>query len=184
MDSINQAIAAKITARAEHGARKYGVTMDRQDLTPEQWINHLQEELFDAAVYSEKLLMIVRMLSPLIDGMDLRELALWCKEIRGDGGPDIRFPGIRSCPKCGGEGEAHDKTLVYSNGKRVPFLFCVACRVSFPSGVTVSPDPQKKCICGDDDSGINIDSLGEQWRKGKYTCGCCGGVFVRLERKP
>lgn len=41
--------------RALTGLTKYGVTTERQDLTTLQWLQHLQEELLDAAVYIERL---------------------------------------------------------------------------------------------------------------------------------
>ena len=56
MDSITEGVIAKIRERAATGERKYGVTMDRNDLTVEQWLNHLQQELMDATVYTEKLI--------------------------------------------------------------------------------------------------------------------------------
>mgnify|MGYP001559613398 CR=1 FL=1 len=46
----------KLRYRADAGLQKYGVTTERNDLTREQWLTHLQEELLDAAVYIERLL--------------------------------------------------------------------------------------------------------------------------------
>lgn len=57
-DSINQAVIEKLRARALRGQEKYGVGMDRDDLTTVQWLTHLQEELLDAAVYTEKLIQL------------------------------------------------------------------------------------------------------------------------------
>jgi hypothetical protein len=37
MDAINQAVITKLQERAELGAKKYGVTMDRTDLTDGLW---------------------------------------------------------------------------------------------------------------------------------------------------
>ena len=56
MDNINLKVIEKLKARAEKGLEKYGVTMDRSDLTFEQWLVHAQEEALDMAVYLEKLL--------------------------------------------------------------------------------------------------------------------------------
>jgi hypothetical protein len=56
MDSINQAVIQKLRSRARRGAKKYGVTMDRTDLTELQWLKHAQAELLDGAVYLEKLI--------------------------------------------------------------------------------------------------------------------------------
>lgn len=44
-----------IVSRANRGLIKYGVTTDRTDLNALEWLQHLQEELLDAAVYIEKL---------------------------------------------------------------------------------------------------------------------------------
>jgi len=38
------------------GEVKYGVTMERADLTLLEWLQHLQEELMDAAVYVQRLM--------------------------------------------------------------------------------------------------------------------------------
>jgi len=54
-DTITQAVVDQFRTRAEAGKAKYGVTMDRNDLTTQQWLQHLQEELMDAVVYIEKL---------------------------------------------------------------------------------------------------------------------------------
>lgn len=54
-DSIVQSVIDQFRTRAEEGKRKYGITMDRNDLTDMEWIQHLQEELMDAVVYLEKI---------------------------------------------------------------------------------------------------------------------------------
>ena len=54
-DAITEAVVAQLRTRAEKGKLKYGTTMERDDLTLMQWLQHLQEELMDAAVYVEKL---------------------------------------------------------------------------------------------------------------------------------
>jgi hypothetical protein len=41
--------------RMETGYKKYGVTTERQDIDLLGWLQHLQEELLDAAVYVERL---------------------------------------------------------------------------------------------------------------------------------
>jgi len=53
-DSIVESVVQQFYHRAAKGQAKYGTTMDRNDLTPMQWIQHLQEELMDAVVYLEK----------------------------------------------------------------------------------------------------------------------------------
>ena len=54
-DSIVQSVIDQFRTRAEQGKAKYGTTMDRNDLTHMEWIQHLQEELMDAVVYLEKI---------------------------------------------------------------------------------------------------------------------------------
>lgn len=59
MSKIENKVSEKLLTRAEAGFNKYGVTMERGDLTHKEWLIHLQEELLDGAVYIEKLLEIV-----------------------------------------------------------------------------------------------------------------------------
>lgn len=56
IDQVNRRVSEKLLHRAEVGRSKYGVTMDRLDLSQKDWLVHLQEELLDGAVYIEKLL--------------------------------------------------------------------------------------------------------------------------------
>ena len=44
-----------LISRANRGLIKYGVTTERTDLNVLEWLQHLQEELLDAAVYIERL---------------------------------------------------------------------------------------------------------------------------------
>ena len=54
-DSIVEAIVQKFQQRSEVGQKKYGVTLDRKDLSTYDWIQHTQEELMDAILYLERL---------------------------------------------------------------------------------------------------------------------------------
>ena len=54
-DSVVSAVVSAFQKRAEFGQKKYGTTLDRNDLTFLQWIQHAQEELMDAILYLEKL---------------------------------------------------------------------------------------------------------------------------------
>jgi hypothetical protein len=56
IDIINEAVRDKIKKRAQVGAKKYGVTILRDDIDLEGWLTHLQEELMDASVYIERTL--------------------------------------------------------------------------------------------------------------------------------
>ena len=48
-------VVKQLRDREEEGLRKYGVNTERKDLNALEWLQHLQEELMDAAVYVEKL---------------------------------------------------------------------------------------------------------------------------------
>ena len=50
MQTTNDLISI-IRQRADAGLKKYGVTLDRKDLTTAQWLRHLLEELCDGAGY-------------------------------------------------------------------------------------------------------------------------------------
>ena len=65
MSKIEDKVCAKIQARAETGKKKYGVTMEREDLSNEEWLIHLQEELMDASVYVERILSLLPLIQPL-----------------------------------------------------------------------------------------------------------------------
>jgi len=56
MSKIEDAVAKKLQDRAAIGKNKYGVTMERTDLTDIDWLKHAQEEAMDLAVYLEKLI--------------------------------------------------------------------------------------------------------------------------------
>ena len=58
MSKIEEKVIAKIRQRAEVGEKKYNTTMERGDLTYDEWLQHLQEELLDACVYLEKLMQL------------------------------------------------------------------------------------------------------------------------------
>jgi hypothetical protein len=51
-----EAVIEKIRARRHAGRRKYGVSMERTDLTKLDWLRHAQEEALDFAIYLEKLI--------------------------------------------------------------------------------------------------------------------------------
>jgi methylaspartate ammonia-lyase len=54
-DPIVIKVLAKYSERSQLGIQKYGRTLDRDDLSLTDWLNHLQEELMDATLYIEKL---------------------------------------------------------------------------------------------------------------------------------
>jgi hypothetical protein len=54
-DSVVDSIVDSFISRAVKGKDKYGHTLDRQDLSVLDWIEHTQQELQDGILYLEKL---------------------------------------------------------------------------------------------------------------------------------
>lgn len=54
-DPIVEAVVEKYQKRSTEGMIKYGVTMERKDLSTLDWLNHLMEELMDATLYLERM---------------------------------------------------------------------------------------------------------------------------------
>lgn len=50
-DSIVAEIRELLLQRSQTGIAKYGTTLDRKDLKPSEWCQHLLEELLDASGY-------------------------------------------------------------------------------------------------------------------------------------
>ena len=55
LDSIVTTIIEQFTTRAQMGKAKYGVDLDRTDLTLLEWIEHAKQEHMDAILYLEKI---------------------------------------------------------------------------------------------------------------------------------
>lgn len=55
IDPVVEKLRQEILDRSERGVRKYGVTLARDDLSVHQWLQHLKEELLDAALYVTRL---------------------------------------------------------------------------------------------------------------------------------
>ena len=58
-DSIIKKVIDKLATRSKVGIKKYGTTLDRDDLSIKEWLIHLQEELMDACGYIEKLISLI-----------------------------------------------------------------------------------------------------------------------------
>lgn len=81
-DSITTKIINLIETRSDEGFQTYGVTMDRDDLSPEQWIDHAIEEALDLAIYLMKIKTTVyenstqdRRIHPFVSGAQAGPLA-------------------------------------------------------------------------------------------------------------
>lgn len=58
-DSIVDSIIDQFVQRATFGKQKYGVDLDREDLSILEWIEHAKQEHMDAILYLEKIKKIV-----------------------------------------------------------------------------------------------------------------------------
>ena len=54
-DKIVQQVIAKFEQRSELGIKKYGTTLEENNLSIEEWINHSIEEQMDNILYLTKL---------------------------------------------------------------------------------------------------------------------------------
>lgn len=54
-DKYVQSVKEKFEQRSQTGIRKYNTTLEREDLSFLDWLEHLQEELMDATLYVERL---------------------------------------------------------------------------------------------------------------------------------
>jgi hypothetical protein len=54
-DTIVDSIIDQFVERAKVGKKKYGTDLDRNDLTLQEWIVHMKQELMDGILYLEKL---------------------------------------------------------------------------------------------------------------------------------
>lgn len=54
-DTIVELVIKQFKDRSEVGIAKYGVTLNREDLSTLEWINHAQQEAMDFCLYLERL---------------------------------------------------------------------------------------------------------------------------------
>jgi hypothetical protein len=54
-DTVVESVIEQFKQRSNVGINKYGVTLDRTDLTRLEWLQHAQEEAMDLILYLEKL---------------------------------------------------------------------------------------------------------------------------------
>ena len=62
-DKIGKIVTEAYKERSNTGIAKYGKTMEREDLSTLDWLQHLQEELMDATLYIESLKRKYRLLT-------------------------------------------------------------------------------------------------------------------------
>ena len=54
-DTIVQSVIDQFFQRSQVGIKKYNTTLDRNDLSLHEWLEHLKQELMDATLYIQKL---------------------------------------------------------------------------------------------------------------------------------
>ena len=54
-DTIVESVIEQFKTRSKVGIKKYNKTLDREDLTRLEWLQHAQEEAMDMILYLEKL---------------------------------------------------------------------------------------------------------------------------------
>lgn len=57
LDPVVEAVRADLLRRSQVGIAKYGVTLDRTDLTLRDWLQHAYEEVLDQANYLKRAIM-------------------------------------------------------------------------------------------------------------------------------
>ena len=58
MSQVTEQVINDIQKRELKGIETYGTTMDREELTQHQWLQHAYEESLDFCIYLKKLLII------------------------------------------------------------------------------------------------------------------------------
>jgi hypothetical protein len=56
MSRILYSIIDDLLSREDKGIKEYGTTMDRTDLTEQDWLQHAYEEALDLAIYLKKII--------------------------------------------------------------------------------------------------------------------------------
>lgn len=52
LSEVTKKLIGQIVARDQHGLKKYGTNLDREDLNLREWLQHMAEELMDGAGYA------------------------------------------------------------------------------------------------------------------------------------
>ena len=59
MSKLLDQLISEFQSREERGFRKYGTSMDRADLSFDEWLQHFKEELLDGLCYLQKIQNII-----------------------------------------------------------------------------------------------------------------------------
>jgi hypothetical protein len=77
-DPIVDRVIAKYHERSQAGIKKYGTMLTRDDLSELDWLKHLQEELQDATLYIERLMIVrdIDRLEPVMKFMEALNITM------------------------------------------------------------------------------------------------------------
>ncbi len=60
VDSIVESVRKQFLDRSNVGIKKYGVTLDRKDLSVLEWLEHVKQEQMDSVLYLEKIIQTLK----------------------------------------------------------------------------------------------------------------------------
>jgi Na+/phosphate symporter len=69
-DKYVQSVKDKFEQRSQTGIKKYNTTLEREDLSLEEWLNHAQEEAMDLALYLERIKSEIREKIIIVKGIE------------------------------------------------------------------------------------------------------------------
>jgi len=69
-DKIVDSVLHKFIIRSNEGMQKYGQSMEREDISPKEWANHLLEELMDASLYLQRLKQDLPMKATMVEQVE------------------------------------------------------------------------------------------------------------------
>lgn len=66
VDTIVESIRQQLLERSNVGINKYGVTLDRNDLSLLEWLEHAKQEQMDSVLYLEKIIQELKKSKPIL----------------------------------------------------------------------------------------------------------------------
>lgn len=73
IDTIVESIREQYLDRSKIGFIKYGVTLDRKDLSLLDWLQHLKEEQMDSVLYLEKIIQELKKSNSILKELPQRQ---------------------------------------------------------------------------------------------------------------
>ena len=92
-DSIVAATIKDIENRRDVGFKKYGVTLDREDLSLKDWVQHAYEESLDKSLYLKKII-------TMLDTEETKDFNQLRREVSKKERELLDSPDFKKCFKC------------------------------------------------------------------------------------